>query len=187
MDETNKSISYQPTDGLSYDPSEGTYWQSESLEKEIRRVFEICHGCRLCFKYCDTFPSLFALLDRKYEGNVRSINATEIPKILDTCFQCKLCEVNCPYTPRDSHPYMVDFPKLVARARAHHVRENGVRLKDRFLANPDGSAKLARASLGLANLANRIKPHRILMEKVLGIHREKLLPVFSSQTFERWA
>ena len=187
MSGNETTISYQPTDGLSYDPSEEKYWRQGGLEKEIQRIFEICHGCRLCFKYCDTFPSLFTLLDKKYDGNVKKITAAETEKSLDTCFQCKLCEVNCPYTPRDGHPYMLDFPKMVDRFRAIRVKASGIRLKDRLLANPDGSAKLARASLGLANIANRMKIHRIFMEKVFGLHREKLLPDFAGQTFESWA
>jgi glycerol-3-phosphate dehydrogenase subunit C len=187
MSSTEKNISYQPTEGLCYDPSEEKYWSNDALEKEMRRIFEICHGCRLCFKFCDTFPSLFSLLDGKHDGDVRKITAAETGKMLDTCFQCKLCEVNCPYTPRDGHAYQLDFPKMVARYRAVRVRRSGVRLKDRFLGNPDAGAKLARASFGMANVANRIRIHRILMEKALGIHRDKLLPEFASQTFESWA
>ncbi len=187
MSENEGTISYQPTDGLSYDVAETKYWQKEGLEKEIRRIFEICHGCRLCFKFCDTFPSLFSMLDRNYEGNVRKITAGDTDRIFDTCFQCKLCEVNCPYTPRDGHPYMLDFPKMVDRYRAIRAKAGGLRLRDRFLGNPDRTAKLARASLGFANLANRMKLPRAFMEKVLGIHREKLLPDFASRTFESWA
>jgi glycerol-3-phosphate dehydrogenase subunit C len=181
------NISFQPTDGLSYDPSEEKYWQKRDLERELERVFEICHGCRLCFKFCDTFPSLFALLDQKHDGEVRKITGGETRRIFDACFQCKLCEVNCPYTPRDGHAYMLDFPKLVGRFRAIEVRQRGMCLKDRFLAHPDRSAKLARASLGIANAANKVRIHRILMEKTLGIHRDKLLPEFAGRTFESWA
>jgi glycerol-3-phosphate dehydrogenase subunit C len=187
MSTTEKNISYQPSEGLSYDPMEEKYWHRNELEKEMRRVFEICHGCRLCFKFCDTFPSLFSLLDQKHDGDVKKITAAETETIFDTCFQCKLCEVNCPYTPRDGHPYQLDFPKMIARFRAIRVKESGVRLKDRFLGNPDAGAKLARASFGLANVANRIKIHRVLMEKALGIHRDKLLPEFAGRTFESWA
>jgi glycerol-3-phosphate dehydrogenase subunit C len=182
-----KIISYQPTDGLSYDPSQEKYWQEDALQKELQRIFEVCHGCRLCFKFCDTFPSLFDLIDTKYDGNVKMIAQEETGRILDTCFQCKLCEVNCPYTPRDGHPYLLDFPKMVDRFRALRVRARGLRLKDRFLADPDKSAKLARASMGLANVANRMKIPRLVMEKTVGIHRDKLLPDFAGQTFEVWA
>src|SRR5678815_5897589 len=85
----SKRISYLPTDGLSYNPSDPVYWNPEALQKEVTRVFEICHGCRLCFKYCDTFPNLFSLLDNKYDGDVTKITAPETRTIMDACFQCK--------------------------------------------------------------------------------------------------
>ncbi len=187
MSEDGKAVSYQPTDGLSYDPNEGKYWNQAGLAAEITRVFEVCSGCRLCFKYCDTFPSLFRMIDGERGGDVRKIGAQEAGGILDTCFQCKLCEVNCPYTPRDGHPYQLDFPKLVHRFRAVQARGRGTSLQARILANPDRTGRLARASLGLANLANRLKITRWLMEKTVGIHRRKLLPDFARESFESWA
>lgn len=180
-------ISYSPTDGLSYDPNDPVYWEGAGFAKEVQRVFEICNGCRLCFKFCDTFPDLFALIDKKYEGDVRRLERREIDRVLDTCFQCKLCDVNCPYTPRDGHAYQLDFPKLVHRHRAQRVRARGIPLRHRLLANPDGAGKLARASFGMANVANRVRLHRCFLEKVLGIDRRKLLPDFAPATFESWA
>jgi glycerol-3-phosphate dehydrogenase subunit C len=187
MSGEGKNISYLPTVGLSYDPAEDKYWLRDGLEKEIQRIFEICHGCRLCFKFCDTFPRLFSLLDNKYDGKVGSITPQETEALLDTCFQCKLCEVNCPYTPRDNHQYLLDFPKMVHRFRAVRAREKGIALRDRILANPDGAGAMARASLGLANFGNRLKIQRWLMEKLLGVHPKKLLPDFAPKTFESWA
>jgi Fe-S oxidoreductase len=182
-----KKISYQPTDGLSYDPTDATYWDEAALEKETRRVFEVCHGCRMCFKYCDSFPTLFGLVDDKYGGDVDPIDASETDRIMDGCFQCKLCEVQCPYTPRDGHEFQLDFPKLVHRYKAVRSKRQGLSLRDRVLSNPDGAARAARASLGVANAMNRVALHRWFLEKVLGIHREKLLPEFAGTTFERWA
>jgi Fe-S oxidoreductase len=182
-----KNISYQATDGLSYDPTEPKYWQRELLDKETLRVFEVCHGCRMCFKYCDSFPSLFSLIDETHGGDVSKLTPGEKDRVVDACFQCKLCEVQCPYTPRDNHPYQLDFPKLMHRYQAQRARERGISLRDRMLGNPDLAAKLARASLGLANLGNRLAPQRWVMEKLAGIHRHKLLPPFASETFESWA
>jgi Fe-S oxidoreductase len=179
-------ISYLPTAAVSYDPSEPVYWSPAALDEELRRTFEVCHGCRLCFKFCDTFPSLFALIDAR-EGDVRSVETAEAERVLDTCFQCKLCEVNCPYTVRDSHPFRLDFPKLVHRQRAVRTRARRPPLRDRVLAHPDATARLARASFGLANVMNRLRPNRWLLEKVLGIHRDKWLPRFAATTFEAWA
>ena len=187
MSETGPKISYQPTWGLSYDPIEEKYWDKQGLAAEIVRVFEICNGCRLCFKYCDTFPNLFRMIDDAKGGDVRKITREETESILETCFQCKLCEVNCPYTPRDGHEYRLDFPRLVHRARAQRAREKGLPMRARVLANPDAAGRMARASFGLANLANRMKMPRWFLEKVLGVHRRKLLPDFARESFQAWA
>lgn len=185
---SSKPISYQPTDGLTYDPEDPRYWEDDALDKEVQRVFEICHGCRMCFKFCDSFPTLFSLLDdHAHDGDVRKLKAPEKQAVMDSCFQCKLCEVQCPYTPRDKHEYQVDFPRLVHRHQAQKARYQGVRLRDQLLGDPDLLGQAGRLSLGVANAMNKVPEHRLLMEKVLGIHRKKLLPDFASQTFERWA
>lgn len=182
-----KNISFLPSDGLSYDPTEATYWESALLGKELERTFEICHSCRMCFKYCDSFPTLFNLIDNIHDGNVRQITADETKNVMDACFQCKLCEVQCPYTPRDGHDFQLDFPKLVHRYTAVHALKKRKTLRDRMLGNPDGAAKLARMSFGMANVTNKLGISRYFMEKTVGIHREKLLPEFAQTTFEKWA
>lgn len=186
-----KKVSFQPTEGLSYDPGEPKYWDEQGLDQEVRRAFEICHGCRMCFKYCDSFPRLFDLID-KHEGDqpgaaVHALGDESVDAVMNDCFQCKLCEVQCPYTPRDGHEFRLDFPKLVHRYKAVRARKRGLRVRDRVLGNPDGTAQLARASLGAANAMNRVAAHRWFLEKVLGVHRDKLLPDFAQETFEQGA
>ncbi len=180
-------IQYAPTEGLSYDPSEPKYWDPKMLALEVTRVFEICHGCRMCFKYCDSFPNLFEAIDQQHDGDVRQLTEHETERVMDGCFQCKLCDVQCPYTPRDKHAFQLDFPKLVHRYRAQRTRASGTRLRNRVLGDPDLAGKLARLSFGVANKMNRVAAHRWFLEKVLGVHREKLLPDFAARTFEGWA
>jgi Fe-S oxidoreductase len=182
-----KRISYQPTPGLSYDPEEAKYWDPAALEGEVRRAFEICHGCRLCFKYCDTFPRLFELLDRRYDGDVHRLTDGDVERVMDACFQCKLCEVQCPYTRRDGHEFQLDVPALVHRYRGVRTRGRPRTLRQRVLNDPDRAGKLARLSLGMANVANRSRPLRVLMEKTIGVHRDKKLPDFASEAFDDWA
>jgi Fe-S oxidoreductase len=179
-------IAYAPTDGLSYDPEDAVYWDPAALRKEVERTFEICHGCRMCFKYCDSFPSLFDFID-KQGGDIRTLTDAQTEQVFDACFQCKLCEVQCPYTVRDKHEYQLDFPRLVHRWDAQRVRAKGVPLAQRVLGDPDQAGRMARASMGVANALNRVGVHRWFMEKFLGVHRQKLLPDFASQTFEAWA
>ena len=182
------NISYQPTEGLSYTPSSEIYWDRDMLDLEVTRVFEVCHGCRMCFKFCDSFPRLFDALDNRHDGDVRKLTADEIEGVMDDCFQCKLCEVQCPYTPREDHEFQLDFPALVHRYKAVRARvHRGPTVRDRLLGNPDGLARVARMTFGLANVMNRVSLHRWFMEKMLGIHRDKMLPEFVSETFEAWA
>src|SRR5512143_3066054 len=183
----DKPVSYQPTDGLSYDPEESRYWDPEGLEKEVTRVFEVCNGCRMCFKYCDSFPTLFDLVDKAHGGDVRKLTEAEIDRVMDACFQCKLCEVQCPYTPRDKHEYQLDFPRLVHGYKAQRAKTRGRAIRDRLLADPDGAAAMARLSFGMANVMNRVSLHRAFLHVALGIHKDKLLPDFAPTTFETWA
>ena len=176
------NISYLPSEGLSYDPSDAVYWDGPGLDSEITRVFEVCHGCRMCFKYCSSFQDLFKFVDA-HDGDVLQVTLEERAGVMDTCFQCKLCEVQCPYTPADDHEFQVDFPKLVARYRAQQHRKHGSRLRDRVLGNPDFAGTMARMSFGIANAANRVGVHRWMMSKVLGVHPQKLLPDFAAKTF----
>jgi len=175
-----------PTEGLSYDPTEATYWDEAGLDSEVERIFEVCHGCRMCFKYCDSFPTLFRFIDDEHDGDVRKLTRKQTEDVVDLCFQCKLCEVQCPYTPRDEHEFQLDFPKLVHRYNAVKGSRKPA-LQRAALGDPDRAASMARMSLGMANVMNRVQVHRWFMEKVLGVHRDKLLPDFAGSTFESWA
>ena len=39
------------------------FYDADALDAEMRRIFDICHGCRRCFNLCDSFPRLFDLID----------------------------------------------------------------------------------------------------------------------------
>ncbi|MBM3214845.1 anaerobic glycerol-3-phosphate dehydrogenase subunit C [Candidatus Poribacteria bacterium] len=179
------NIRYHPTEGMCYNPNEPLYWRRDALRQEITRVYEVCHGCRLCFKYCQSFPVLFDAVDAN-EGDVTAIPSRTTDDVIDHCFQCQLCYVNCPYTPGENHEFQLDFPKLILRAKAVRAKERGIPLRDRLLADPVGLGKLAQPTAALANWGNTFKPLRLVMEKTLGIHRDKQLPEFHGETFAQW-
>jgi glycerol-3-phosphate dehydrogenase subunit C len=179
-------IESRPTDALSYNPNEPRYWEREKLDREINRVFDICHGCRLCFNLCPSFPALFQAIDAKGTEDVRDLSADQKQRVVDLCYECKLCEVRCPYTPRDGHEFQLDFPSLMLRARAVRGREKGITLRDRMLGNPDRTGKLGSIAPALANWSCRNAFQRRVMETMLGIHRDKKLPEFAGETFETW-
>ena len=73
-------IESRPTDGLSYNPNESKYWDRTGFEKELTRVYDICHGCRLCFNLCPSFPALFDAVDAKGD-DVRDLTAAERERV----------------------------------------------------------------------------------------------------------
>jgi glycerol-3-phosphate dehydrogenase subunit C len=178
-------IEAKPTAGLCYDPSEPAYWDRRGLDQEVERVFDICHGCRLCFNLCPSFPALFDRLQDQ-DADVRNLSSAEKQHVVELCYLCKLCELRCPYTPRDGHEFQLDFPRLMQRAKAVTAKESGIRLRDRVLGNPDRLGKLGSMFAGLANLGCRNKLQRAVMERLLGIHRDKKLPEFAGETLEKW-
>ncbi len=179
------NIKFTPTASLSYDYTEEKYWDKSALRDEIDRTFEICSSCRLCFKYCDSFPKLFNFIDN---NNIKATQLTEdqIGDINDSCFQCKICYFKCPYTKADGHEFNLDFPRLILRYRAQKVKEKGLPINQKIMSNPDLIGKIGNFTAPFSNWANKNSLNRTLMEKTAGIHRKKDLPEFAIQTFCNW-
>ncbi len=164
------------------------FFDDQALDRELGRVFDICHGCRMCFNYCPSFPALFDAIDEhegRGEGETDALTRDEKWKVVDLCYQCKLCYVKCPYTP--PHTLAVDFPRLMLRAKAIRARRHGVTRQDRFLGNPDKTAlRSTGPAAKLVNWMNSNKRVRAVVERTTGIHRDRVLPPFATVTFERW-
>ena len=161
------------------------FWDEEQLEKELRRVYDICHGCRRCFNLCDSFPTLFDLVDQSANESVEDLSKPQLMEVVDGCTLCDLCFMTkCPYVP--PHAWNLDFPHLMLRARAIETRKNKVKWNERELTHTDRNGKLAALAAPLANWASKEGNGltRPAMEKMLGVHREARLPKYSSSTFK---
>ena len=121
-----------------------------------------------------------------YRGEVNDLSDQERWEVVDLCYQCKLCDPICPYTPGKDHEFKLDFPKLMTRAQAIRSKERGISISDKFLASTDFTGVLGSLFGPIINLSNKIPVLRFLMEKVIGIHRKRILPSFQSSTFSDW-
>ncbi len=156
----------------------------EKIDAELRRVFDICHGCRRCFNLCDSFPRLFDLIDESESGELDTVDSKDFKPVIDACTLCDMCfMVSCPYVP--PHEFNIDFPHLMLRVRAAEIAQgkNGGMVKQ--LTETDRNGKLASHMPGLANWASDTKNGltRPLMESIVGVHREAALPKFHGKTF----
>jgi glycerol-3-phosphate dehydrogenase subunit C len=171
-----------------YDPTDPRYYDEKDLRSEVERIFSLCADCRMCVKFCGSFPKMFDAVDDyctegKYaEVDTKKFKSEDLKQVVDLCFQCKLCYIKCPYTPGD-HDWAIDFPRLIARAKAQEVKKNGVPLTDNLLGRPDLVGKLGTATAPLSNWGNENSLNRKLMHSVVGIHKDKKLPPFASKTF----
>jgi glycerol-3-phosphate dehydrogenase subunit C len=170
-----------------YDPTDSRYYDAKDLRAETERIFGLCSDCRLCVRYCGSFPKLFDAIDdyctdpQYAEVDTKKLKPEDVDEVVELCFQCKLCYIKCPYTPGD-HEWAIDFPRLIARAKAKKTKDQGLPLRDKVLGNPDLAGKIGTATSALANWANESKLHRQFMESLLGIHKDKKLPPFASKT-----
>ena len=161
------------------------FWQLGAVDKELRRVYDVCGGCRRCLPLCPSFKVLFDRMDvDAVDGDVEKLPASDVKEVVDLCYQCKLCFNHCPYTP--PHRWEIDFPRLMLRARAAEARKNGVTLQDRFLGNADLVGRLGSLGAPLSNWMNELGVHRAFMQAIAGIHKQRNLPKFQRPTFTAW-
>ena len=158
-------------------------WNRPQLEKETLRVYEICDGCRRCFNLCPSFNTLFDRIDR-YESDVTQLKPAELEQVANECYYCKLCYNHCPYTP--PHQYELDFPRLMIAWKKQIVAEKGVQWRDRLLIQTDLIGKLASMVAPLANRMMQSRRARRLMEGIVGVHRDREVLPFVSETLHRW-
>jgi len=169
-----------------FDPQAPGFFDPAAVETELRRVAAICQGCRRCENLCPSFDVLFRAPDRpEAGGEVGELPGGDLEDFSRLCYECRLCASHCPYVP--PHPWDVDVPRLILRDRAAGVRHEGkLPLRERVLASVDAVGKVASAGAPVVNSLNESHTLRVLLEKALGVHRDRLLPTYAGETFSSW-
>ena len=164
------------------------FYNQDSLNHELERVFDICHGCRRCVSLCGAFPTLFDLVDASPTMEVDGVAKSDYMKVVDQCYLCDVCYMTkCPYVP--PHEWNVDFPHLMLRAKAVKYQNGEVSLRDRFLSNTDGLGMFAGIPIvtQAVNAVNKTALARNVMESVIGVDAKAWLPEFAPQKFRSGA
>jgi glycerol-3-phosphate dehydrogenase subunit C len=161
------------------------YYDGAKVDAELRRVFDICHGCRRCFNLCDSFPRLFDLIDASKTGELDAVESKGFGPVVDACTLCDMCFLTkCPYVP--PHAFDLDFPHLMLRARAAAFRRGEVGRFDRELAKTDRNGALAGFAAPLVNWANRENNPltRPVLAAIGDLDPAAALPKFHYRSFE---
>lgn len=159
-------------------PNEATFWEPQALQKDLARIYDVCHGCRRCFNLCPSFEILLNAIDAHGEDPAK-LTPEDYRGVEKGCFQCKLCFNHCPYTP--PHAFDIDFPREMLRAKAQRARAEGIPFADRQMGAVDRVGRMGCRAWPVSNWTSGIA------KKLLGIHPERKLPPFARQPFDSWA
>lgn len=177
---------------ITYDPKHPKYLDEADVRDELTRVYDLCHGCRLCFKFCTSFPTLFEFIDRHDDQDAGRLTPAQQDQVIDECFQCKLCYINCPYIP-ELHEWKLDFPRLMLRADAMRHETKQISARDRLTTEVMGRTDLmGKIATTTAPLANKVVAApagslvRKAVEKVTGVSSVRLLPPYARVRFSTW-
>src|SRR5208282_1703590 len=143
------------------------FYDETSLHTEMERVFDIYHGCRRCVSLCQSFPTLFDLVDNSESLEVDGVAKADYAKVVDQCYLCDLCYMTkCPYTP--PHEWNLDFPHLMLRAKAVAFQKGETRLRDKVLTSTDmmGAICAKPVIAPVVNAVNSLTPVRKALESV---------------------
>lgn len=164
------------------------FHNEEKCLDELGRIFDICHGCRRCVSLCNSFPTLFDLVDESSTGEVDGVDRKDYMKVVDQCYMCDLCYMTkCPYTP--PHEWNVDFPHSMLRAKAIKFEKGEIGAAEKFLASTDVHGQFAGIPVVVqaVNAVNKTRLARALMESTLGVDKNAWMPSFATKKFRSGA
>ena len=177
---------------ITYDPKHPKYLDEADVRNELTRVFDVCQSCRSCVTLCSSFPTLFSYVDRHEDHDAGRLTPEQQDQVADECFQCKLCFVNCPYTP-EMHESAINFPRMMLRQSAMRIANDQVSLRKRIATQVMGHTNLVGAlALSMSTASSYVvnaKPGsfvRIVAAKTIGVSSARLLPTFTKQRFSTW-
>lgn len=162
------------------------FWNQQSLELELERVFDICHGCRRCVSLCNSFPTLFDLIDESETMEVDGVDKADYSKVVEQCYLCDMCYMSkCPYVP--PHEWNLDFPHLMLRAKANQFKQQGTSVRNKLLSDTNNVPKLASLPV-LDKTVNALTGNttfRRVLEKFGGVHQDAVIPKYHSNSMRK--
>jgi Fe-S oxidoreductase len=162
------------------------FYNEEKCLAEMDRVFDICHGCRRCVSLCDSFPTLFDMIDESPTFELEGADKSKYKDVVDQCYLCDLCyQTKCPYVP--PHEWALDYPHLMLRAKAIKFRREGASLRDKVLTSTTTVGRLASIPLVdvTVNAVNTLGFVRKGMEAAIGVHHQAKVPKYQSNHLKK--
>lgn len=167
-----------------------------SAEQGFDRAVEMCNGAGVCRKRSSGAMCPSFMVTREEEHSTRgranalraamsgllpadALTSPRMYQVMDLCIECKACKSECPSA--------VDMAKLKFEFLARYHAAHGTPLRARLFGD---IARISRLSSGrMAPLANWSLGNGVvrgLLERSVGIGRQRLLPAFARESFTAW-
>jgi len=168
-------------------------------ENGLQGMAELCHGCGDCRGTQETTGGVMC---PTYRASQEEITATRgranllrqamsggldddeqfdvefMHEVLDLCIGCKGCSKDCPSE--------VDLAKLKVEVANEYHERHGASLRDKLFANIDALNALGSALAPVSNWMANVPGARTVLEKTLGIAKERSLPTFHRESLVEW-
>lgn len=132
-----------------------------------------CIGCRACTIQCPMYR-YFGGPTRMSPRQYLFLYLLGQNQSLELCTSCHMCYVECPLS--------IDIPGLIQRAKRESKRGRLIGPRNLLLANPDRLGRTIAPLAPLANMTVKVRPARFIMEKGIGIERQRILPTYYGDT-----
>jgi glycerol-3-phosphate dehydrogenase subunit C len=142
------------------------FYDQAACEKELERIFDICHGCRRCVSLCNAFPKLFDFIDEAGDEETAGVPKEKFWQVVDQCYLCDVCYMTkCPYVP--PHQWNLDFPHTMLRAKAIQYKTGKMKFRDKLLTSTElvGTLSSIPVVAQVVNAANKFGPARAVLQK----------------------
>jgi len=147
-----------------------------NAEDKLRYEITKCRNCEACKDLlnfsCLVFPEMFRLVDKEREAGEK-ISTDELRHLVDLCTFCAACPC-------------LDIRAALMEAKTEYMDRYGLKFKIRAIEDVERIGKLGGAIPQLTNFLLRNDVARGLMEKTLGIHRDRKIPGFPKENFPEW-
>lgn len=165
-------------------------------EGSFGNALNLCNGAGVCRKLAESggtmCPSYMATREEKDSTRGRAnlfrqlfagkkteaFGSEELHDALDLCLSCKACKSECPAN--------VDMARMKAEFMQGWHERNGIKASERFFGQADRLYPLTKIAPGLINRLLDTPFGKELMYQLFGIHKQRKLPEFASQTFRSW-
>lgn len=147
-----------------------------SAEDRLRSEINKCRNCGVCKTLlnfsCLVFPEIFRLVDEERKTG-KKISTDQLRHLVNLCNFCGQCPC-------------LDIREAIMNAKTEYMEKYGLGFKIRVIENVERIGKLGGAIPSLTNFMLRNKVIRWLIEKTIGIHRDRKIPNFPKANITAW-